>query len=106
MKSIEINKLIAMFIIACGEAIGIGFSYIPKLPSCFREHLDFNNCCGCYADLICVRVNSDLEIECWFQDKDGDTFSYSLDEIRTMKPYLWISLITHVFDMIENVKEC
>jgi len=106
MKSIEINKLIAMFIIAFGKAIGKGFTYFPKLPTCFAHHLDFNHSCGCYANFLCLRVNSELQVECWFEDESGDTFSYGLDEIRRVKPILWTSIITHVFDMIENVKEC
>ena len=103
--SIAIEKLVAMFIIAMGNAIGEGFTYFPKLPTCFTQHLDFRSC-GCYANFLCLRVNSSLEVEVWFEDESGDTFSYGLDEVKCVKPILWTSIITHVFDMIENVKEC
>ena len=104
--STAIEKLIAMFAIAMGVAIGEGFTYSPKLPTCFTQHLDFNGSCGCYANFLCLRVNTELTVECWFKDESGDTFSYSLDEVKCIKPILWTSIITHVFDMIENVKEC
>ena len=104
--SIAIEKLVAMFIIAMGVAIGEGFTYFPKLPTCFIQHLDFNRSCGCYANFLCLRVNTELKVECWFEDESGDTFSYGLDEVKCVKPILWTSIITHVFDMIENVKEC
>jgi len=106
MKSIEINKLLAMFIIAVGKAIGVGFTYFPKLPSCFTQHLDFNRSCRYYANFLCLRVNSELKVECWFEDESGDTFSYSLDEVKCIKPILWTSIVTHAFDMIENIKDC
>ena len=106
MKSIEINKLLAMFIIAVGKAIGVGFTYFPKLPLCFTQHLDFNRSCRCYANFLCLRVNSELKVECWFEDESGDTFSYSLDEVKCINPILWTSIVTHVFDMIENIKDC
>ena len=51
-------------------------------------------------------MNTELKVECWFEDESGDTFSYSLDEVKCVKPILWTSIITHVFDMIENLKEC
>lgn len=104
--SIAIEKLVAMFIIAMGVAIGEGFTYFSKLPACFTQHLDFNRTCGCYANFLCLRVNTELKVECWFVDESGDTFSYGLDEVKCVKPILWTSIITHVFDMIENVKEC
>jgi len=103
MKSIEINKLVVMFVIAMGNAIGCGFTYISKLPTCFSKHITLNKV---YVDFICLRVNSKLELECWFVDEDENTFSLSLDEVKCVKPTLWVSIITHVFDMIENLKEC
>ena len=103
--TIAVEKLIAMFIIAVGTLIGEGFTYFPKLPALFAHHLDFNHSCGCYANFLCLRVNSELNVECWFEDEDGDTFSYSLDDVKNIKPILWTSIITHIFDMIENIKE-
>jgi len=103
IKSVEINSLVLMFIIAMGKQIGLGFTYIPKLPTPFSKNLDFQNSCGCNADFVCLRVSSEGEVECWFYDGDNGTFSYTLDEIRKMQPMLWVSIITHVCDMIENL---
>lgn len=104
MKSIEINKLLAMFIIAMGNAIGDGFTYFPKLPTCFTQHIMFPN--RFYADFLCLRVNSSLEVEVWFVTTEKETKCISFGEIERSQPHLFASLITHVFDMIENVKEC
>ena len=104
MKSIGINKLIAMFIIACGEAIGDGFAYFPKLPTCFTQHIMFPN--RYYADFIGLRVNSSLEVEVWFVTTEKEKVCISLDEIERSQPHLFASIFTHVFDMIENLKEC
>ena len=104
--SIGIEKLVDIFVIAMGVIVGEGFVYSPKLPTCFTKHLDFNNCHGCYADFLYLCVNTELKVECWFKDECGDTFSCSLDEVKCIKPILWTSIITHVFDMLENLKEC
>ena len=102
VKSIEIEALVVMFVIAMGKQIGEGFTYFPKLPSCFSKGINFSY--GCNADLLCLRVNSDLKIECWFVKEDGETFSYSLGEVMKKKPYLWVAIITHVRDMIEYIE--
>lgn len=102
VKSIEIEALVAMFVIAMGKQIGVGFTYFPKLPSCFSK--DINFAYGCNADFLCLRVNSELEVECWFEKENGETFSYSLGKVMKMKPYLWVAIITHVCDMIENIE--
>ena len=102
-KTIEIKKLITMFVIAMGKQIGDGFTYMIKLPSCFGENINFQTCHG---NLLCLRVNSDLEIEVWFVDKIGVTFEYPIEDIRESHPFLFVSIVTHIFDMIENVKDC
>ena len=103
--TIGIEKLIAIFVVAKGTPIGVGFTYFPKLPKPFSENIDFQNSCGCNADLLCLRVNSQFDVEVWFADKDGDTFCYGLKEIQKSHPMLFVSILTHVFDMIENIKE-
>ena len=102
--SIAIEKLVATFIIAMGKAIGKGFTYFPKLPSCFTQHIMFPN--RFYADFLCLRVNSSLEVEVWFVTTEKETICISFGEIERSQPHLFASLITHVFDMIENLKEC
>lgn len=102
--TIEIEKLIAMFIIAKGTPIGVGFTYFPKLPKPIAEGIDFQTSCGCLAKFLSLRVNSKMEVECWFIDSDSDTFSYSLKEIKRSQPILFVSIFTHVFDMIENIE--
>ena len=102
IKSIEVEALVAMFVIAMGHAIEEGFAYFPKLPSCFSKGINFSY--GCNADLLCLQVSTDLKIKCVFMKEDGETFSYSLGEVMKMKPYLWVAIITHVCDMIENIE--
>jgi hypothetical protein len=36
--------------------------------------------------------------------ENGEEFFYSLGEVMKKKPYLWVSIITHVCDMIENIE--
>ena len=103
VKSIEVEALVAMFIIAMGKQIGEGFTYFPKLPSCFSKGISFSY--GCNADLLCLQVSTDLKIKCVFMKEDGETFSYSLGEVMKKKPYLWVAIITHVCDMIENYED-
>ena len=102
--TIEIEKLIAMFVIAKGKQMCGTFLYEPKLPKPISEGIDFNSSCGCLAKFGCLRVNSKLGVECWFIDSDGDTFCYSLKEIKRSQPMLFVSIFTHVFDMIENIE--
>ena len=102
--TIEIEKLIAMFVVAKGEFNGNEFEYFPKLPKPFSENIDFQNSCGCNADLLCLRVNNLFGVEVWFADKDDDTFYYGLKEIQRSHPILFVSLFTHIFDMIENIE--
>ena len=103
--SVKVNDLIAMFIIAMGEWNGVQWEYYPNLPNCLTENLNFQSSCGCNADFLRLTVNDLFGVECWFADEDGDTFYYSLDEIRKSHPYLYVAIITHVYDMIENVEE-
>lgn len=99
--TIEIEKLIGMFIIARGTPIGVGFTYHPKLPKPLTENLNFAY--GRNANFVCLRVNSNFEVECWFKDGDDNTFSYNLKEVKKRHPFLYVAIFTHVFDMIENI---
>ena len=99
-KTIEIKKLITMFVIAMGKQIGNGFTYMIKLPSCFGENIKFQDC---KANILALRVNSDLELEVWFADEDGGTFAYPLASIRETHPFLFVSIVTHVYDMINSI---
>lgn len=103
--TIGIEPLIAMFVFASGEFNGEVFEYFPNLPKSFSENIDFQNSCGCNADLLCLRVNDQFDVEVWFADKDGDTFCYGLKEIQKSHPMLFVSLFTHIFDMIGNLKD-
>ena len=100
IKTIEIKKLITMFVIAMGKQIGDGFTYMIKLPSCFDENIKFQDC---NANLLALRVNSDLELEVWFADKIGITFEYPIEDIRETHPFLFVSIVTHVYDMINSI---
>lgn len=103
--SIDTESLIAMVVIACGQHDGCFFEYFPKLPSCFTENLNFQGSCGCNADFLRLTVNDRFGVDCWFADEDGDTFFYSLKEIMATHPILYVSIVTHICDMIENLEE-
>ena len=101
----KIEPIIAMYIIAMGEWNGAQWELFPKLPSCFAEGLDFQTSCGCNADFIRLTVNDLFKVEVWFADEDGDAFYYGLEDIMRSHPLLFTAIVTHVFDMIENLKE-
>lgn len=105
IKTIEINKLLVMFIIAMGEWNGVQWEYFPKLPSCFVENLNIKPL-ECKADFLRLTVNDLCDVECWFIDKDEQIFCMPLRDMIKYAPLLYTSIVTHVFDMIENVKEC
>ena len=71
--TIGLEKLIAMCVIAFGEWNGCQWEYFPHIPKCFSDGLDFQNSCGCYADLLRLTVNEFGRVEIWFADEDGDT---------------------------------
>ena len=101
--TIDIEKLIEMAIIACGKNDGYFFEYYPKLPSCFTEKLNFT-AWGNNADFLRVTANDKFGVDCWFVNKDGETFYYDLKEVRKLHPILYVSLVTHMFDVIENLE--
>ena len=99
--TIEIEKLIGMFIIARGYQAAGSFLYEPKLPKPLTENLNFAY--GRNANFVCLRVNSNFEVECWFKDGDDNTFSYGLKKVKKLQPFLYVAIFTHVFDIIENI---
>lgn len=101
--AIGFEKLVTMFVVANGTPIGVGFTYFPKLPKPIAEGIYFQTSSGCLAKFLSLRVNSKMEVECWFIDSDGDTFSCSLNEIKKNHLKLYICLFTHIYDMIENI---
>lgn len=105
-----VEKLVAMFIIAVGLPIcGEFFIYEPKLPKTIGEGIKFNGCCPTNAKLVIISVDNNLKVKCWFlgtyNGVDNVPFDFSLEELETYQPTLYACIITHVFDMIENVKE-
>ena len=101
-KTIGIEPLITMFVIAMGAQIGSGFTYFIKLPTCF-EQVKFK---GSIVKLCAMRVDSECNLEFWFIDCYTDeTFSLSLDYIKENYPLMFASVVTHVCDTIENVSE-
>jgi len=77
--------------------------YVPSIPSEFSKHIDFNDCCGCYADLWYMECKGGSKIKLWFKDEDGDSFSYDLDEIKEIQPMLFASIVTHLHDIKGSV---
>ena len=102
---IKVEKLIAMFVIAMGTYNGTQFEYFPKLPSCFVENL-YIKPLECDADFLRITTNNLGGIECWFVNENEEPFVMPLRDVMKYAPLLYTSIVTHVFDMIENVKEC
>lgn len=101
--SIKTEHLIAMYIIAMGEYNGVQWELFPKLPTCFTDNLDFQSACGCNADFLRLTVNDNFGVEVWFVDEFDDTFYYGLNEIKKSHPLLFTAIVTHIYDMIENL---
>ena len=106
--TIGAEKLIAMYIIAVGEWDGICFIDYPKLPNPFCENVRMSS--ECIGDLLSLRVPNDLDnglqVQFWFMDEDENEFFYTWEEVMMAKPMLCAVVLTHIFDMIQNMKDC
>ena len=101
--TIEMEVVLAMFIIAMGEWDGVEFVYHPNLPKPFCEKLNVD---GHDGDLLSIRVNPNndkLSVEFWFIDKEENQFFFTWQTIKEIKPWLNVAVFTHVYDMIENL---
>ena len=103
MINIKAEALIAAYIVAMGEWNGVQWELFPKLPTCFTDNLDFQSSCGCNADFLRLTVNDICGVEVWFVDENDCAFYYGLNEIKKSHPYLFVAIVTHIFDMIENL---
>jgi hypothetical protein len=103
---IGIEKLIAMFIIANGEWNGEEWEYFPKLPTPFCENLiiKFPKCVF-NGDLLSLRVNDKCGVELWFIDNNEEQYYFAWESIKECAPILAAVVITHIYDMIENIEE-
>ena len=106
MKEIEINikAVITIFVIAMGIERNKGFNYKPKLPNCFSKNLFFKGF-GDYADFSHLAVHEDYGLEVWFTNERGGSFWYPLKKVMELKPLLYAAIVTHVYDMIENLED-
>ena len=105
--TIGIEALIAMFVIAMGEFNGEEFVYYPKLPTPFCTNVALHlPKCTFHGDLLSLRVNENFGVELWFIDKDEEQYYFSWETIKSARPTLAAIVFTHIFDMIENLKEC
>lgn len=102
---VSIEPLIAISVIAMGEWNGVQWEYFPNIPSCFSEDIDFQNSCGCNADFLHLTVNDLGGVECWFIDENESTFFYGLNDIKKSHPLLFTSIVTHIYDVINNMEE-
>jgi len=101
-KTIGIETLITMFVIAMGDNIGSVFTYFLKLPTCFKQ-IRFKST---IVELCAMQVDSECNLKFWFIDCYTDeTFSLSLGYIKENYPLMFASVVTHVCDTIENVDE-
>ena len=102
MKSVEISKLIMMVAIAFGEGICECFVYEPKLPLEFTNGIKIK---GKVVNFVAIGVYPDGTLSFWFKEENDKCSYLTLEEVKTYCPYLFVSIITHIFDLIENVKE-
>ena len=103
--TIEIEKLIAMFVVAKGEFNGNEFEYFPKLPKPFSEKLTIKlPKCVFKGDLLSLRVNDQFGVELWFIDGNEEQYYFDWEVIKMYAPTLAAVVFTHIFDMIENIE--
>ena len=104
--TIGIEALTAMFIIAKGEWNGEEWEYFPKLPKQFCENLTIKlPKCVFNGDLLSIRVNDQFGVELWFIDGNEEQYYFSWETIVECAPTLAAIVFTHIYDMIENIKE-
>ena len=85
--TIGIEKLIAMFIVAKGTPIGVGFTYFPKLPKPFSEGLTIKfPKCVFKGDLLSLRVNDKFGVELWFIDDNEEQYYFDWEAIKMYAP--------------------
>ena len=109
VKSIEVEALVAMFVIAMGKSFGDRYKYVPKIPNVFSTNININGFVGNFSHL---RVDSDgltfgftkKEIYTTLM-KDDTERRFSIEEVKRFAPCLLVSIITHVCDMIENYED-
>ena len=101
--NIKTNDLIAMAIVAFGFCC-VEWTYYPKLPKPFSENLPFVGMCDNKANLLCLTLDDSNNVKVWFEDEMGDTKALTLDEVKVRYPFMFVSLITHICDMIENAE--
>ena len=105
-RVVSAASLVAKYVIEQGEFNGTEWELFPKLPNCFTENLNFQRIYGCNADFLRLTVDDNLQVQCWFADEDDDTFFLPFTSIIKTQPWLVTAIVTHVFDMMENLNEC
>ena len=103
--TIGAETLMAFYIIATSEFDGVCFVNYPKLPTPFCKNIKIG---GLVGDLLSLRVDpseDNLKVELWFIDKEENQFFLNWEDVLRLKPTLAAIVFTHVYDMIENLKE-
>ena len=103
MKSVEISHLIIMAVVAFGDTICDCFMYAPKLPLEFTNSIRIK---GKVVNFKSISVYPNGMLSFWFEEESGECSYLTLKEVQLYCPYLFVSIVTHIFDRIENVKEC
>ena len=100
--TIAIKDLIAMAVIAFGDGVCDCFVYTPKLPLVFTNNINIE---GKIVNFKAISVYPNGMLSFWVEN--GDKCSYlTIEEVKRYCPYLFVSIVTHVCDLIENLKEC
>lgn len=101
---LKLQKLLAMFVVAHGEWNGVQWEYFPNIPNPLANGLYFDECCK-NVDFLRLTLNELGRIEVWVIDEKENFYYYSMEEVEKLQPMLYAAIITHVFDMIENVDD-
>ena len=99
----KIDELVAMSIVAFG-CYCVEWMYFPKLPTPFSQNLPFVGMYDNKANLYCLSLDDSCGVKVWFEDEIETTKTLSLEELKLRYPLTYVSLITHICDMIENGK--
>lgn len=102
--TIAIKDLIVMAVIAFGDGVCDCFVYTPKLPLVFTNNLRIED--KPLMDFKGIAVYPDGELKFLFANKHDDLDMFSIHMVNHYFPCLFASIVTHVCDLIENLKKC
>ena len=100
---LKIETLVKIVVGLCGNWAGVTFEYYPNLPNVTSQHISFNGICA-DCDFLRLTLNDQNGVDCWFADRNGETFYLSLDKIKTNRLF-YGSIVTHIYDKMNELIE-